>query len=67
MDIERLLNTNTYRIPDNLLIEDNLPNTPETLKISAIIKRHLKLKKKVNSQASDTSPGVRNSALKKRR
>ena len=54
MNIERLLNTNTIRILDNLLIENNLPNTPESLIISPIIKRHLKLKKKMDSPASNT-------------
>ena len=31
MNLERILNTNTIRIPDNLLIPHNLPNTPDTL------------------------------------
>ena len=31
MNLERILNTNTIRIPDNLLRPHNLPNTPDTL------------------------------------
>ena len=31
INLERILNTNTIRIPDNLLIPTNMPNTPDTL------------------------------------
>ena len=31
VNLERILNTNTIRIQDNLLIPHNLPNTPDTL------------------------------------
>ena len=31
INLERILNTNTIRIPDNLLIPSNMPNTPDTL------------------------------------
>ena len=31
VSLERILNTNTIGIPDNLLIPSNIPNTPDTL------------------------------------
>ena len=31
INLERILHTNTIRIPDNLLIPTNMPNTPDTL------------------------------------
>ena len=31
INLERILNTNTISIPDNLLIPSNMPNTPDTL------------------------------------
>ena len=31
INLERILHTNTIRIPDNLLIPSNIPNTPNTL------------------------------------
>ena len=31
VNLERILNTNTIGIPDNLLIPSNIPNTPDTL------------------------------------
>ena len=31
VNLERILHTNTIRIPDNLLIPTNMPNTPDTL------------------------------------
>ena len=31
INLERILNTNTIRIPDNLLIPSNMPNAPDTL------------------------------------
>ena len=31
INLERILNTNTIRIPDNLLKPSHIPNTPDTL------------------------------------
>ena len=31
INLERIINTNTIRIPDNLLIPSHMPNTPDTL------------------------------------
>ena len=31
VNLERIINTNTIRIPDNPLIPSNMPNTPDTL------------------------------------
>ena len=31
VNLERIINTNTIRIPDNLLIPSHMPNTPDTL------------------------------------
>ena len=31
LNLERIINTNTIRIPDNLLIPSHMPNTPDTL------------------------------------
>ena len=36
INLERILNTNTIRIPDDLLIPSNMPNTPDTLIITQI-------------------------------